>query len=74
LAPSNLIPFYYDETTDNLFQLFQTPGSIYYVAEYNGEVLGGGGLYPSFGLPADTCEFVKMYMLKKVRGIGLGHY
>ncbi len=35
---------YYDETTDNLYELFQTPGSIYYVAEYNGEVLGGGGI------------------------------
>ncbi len=64
---------YYDETTDNLYELFQTNGSIYYVADYNGEVIGGGGIYPSFGLPEDTCELVKMYMVKKARGIGLGH-
>ncbi|HYK54929.1 MAG TPA: GNAT family N-acetyltransferase, partial [Flavisolibacter sp.] len=24
------------------------------------------------GLPDDTCELVKMYLLKKVRGLGLG--
>ncbi|HZI01350.1 MAG TPA: GNAT family N-acetyltransferase, partial [Flavisolibacter sp.] len=24
------------------------------------------------GLPTDTCELVKMYILQKVRGIGLG--
>lgn len=64
---------YYDDTTDALYQLFsQTPGSIYYVAEYNNELVGGGGIFPSPGLPNDTCELVKMYLLKKVRGIGLG--
>jgi putative acetyltransferase len=64
---------YYDDTTDALFQLFsQTPGAVYYVAEYENELLGGGGIFPSAGLPADTCELVKMYLLKKARGIGLG--
>ena len=64
---------YYDDTTDALFRLFsQTPGSIYYVAEYKDEVVGGGGIFPSSGLPGDTCELVKMYLLKKARGLGLG--
>jgi putative acetyltransferase len=64
---------YYDDTTDALFQLFsQTPGSVYYVAEYNNELVGGGGIFPTSGLPGDTCELVKMYLLKKARGIGLG--
>ncbi|WP_121354357.1 GNAT family N-acetyltransferase [Flavisolibacter nicotianae] len=64
---------YYDPTTDALFELFQsTPGSVYYVAERNGELLGGGGIFPSPGLPADTCELVKMYLLPQARGIGLG--
>jgi putative acetyltransferase len=64
---------YYDDTTDALFQLFsQTPGSIYYVAEYGNELVGGGGIFPSPGLPEDTCELVKMYLLKKARGKGLG--
>ena len=63
---------YYDETTYNLFQLFKTPRSIYFIASFDGEVLGGGGIYPSPGLPKDTCELVKMYLLPQGRGIGLG--
>jgi len=63
---------YYDAFTDHLFELFQTPKSVYYVAQLGDEIVGGGGIYPSDGLPADTCELVKMYVLKKVRGIGLG--
>lgn len=65
---------YYDETTDHLFEVFQTPRSIYYVAEYKNEIVGGGGIYPSDGLDQDTCELVKMYLRKKVRGIGLGRH
>lgn len=63
---------YYDPTTDTLFELFQKKGSIYYVAELNGVIIGGAGLYPSDGLPADTAELVKMYLLPEARGLGLG--
>lgn len=64
---------YYDPTTDDLFQLFSaTSGSVYYVAETQGRILGGGGIFPSPGLPQDTCELVKMYLLPEARGIGLG--
>lgn len=64
---------YFDPTTDALYELFSsTKGSTYFVAEYEGKVVGGGGIFPSKGLPADTCELVKMYLLPAVRGIGLG--
>lgn len=64
---------YYDDATDALFELFsQTPRSVYFIAEENGEVVGGGGIFPSPGLPNDTCELVKMYLLPQARGIGLG--
>jgi putative acetyltransferase len=64
---------YYDASTDALYELFQdTPRSIYFIAEKNGEVVGGGGIFPSPGLPNDTCELVKMYLMPQVRGIGLG--
>ncbi|MFM9911597.1 MAG: GNAT family N-acetyltransferase [Chitinophagaceae bacterium] len=63
---------YYDPTTDSLYELFQTKGSIYFVAEGNGEVLGGAGLFRSDGLPEGMVELVKMYLLPKARGIGLG--
>ncbi len=63
---------YYDHTTDHLFELFQTPGSVYYIAEMDGEVLGGCGIFPTVGLPAATCELVKLYLNKSARGTGLG--
>lgn len=63
---------YYDPTTDALDQLFQKNGAAYFVAERNGVLLGGGGIYPTEGLPQDTCELVKMYVDRNSRGIGLG--
>ena len=64
---------YFDPTTDDLFTLFKTPKSFYQVAEFNGHVIGGGGIFHSDGLPEDTCELVKMYLLPQFRGIGLGN-
>jgi len=63
---------FYDNTTDHLYELFQQPGSIYYVAEQDEKVLGGAGIYPSEGLPLQTCELAKMYLRAAVRGRGLG--
>lgn len=63
---------FYDPTTDDLFNLFQQPGSIYYVAEQDGTITGGAGIYPSNGLPQGTCELVKMYLTPQSRGKGLG--
>ena len=63
---------YYDPTTNTLFEVFQTPGSKYFLAEINGEMVGGGGIYPTDGLDNDTCELVKMYLLPQARGHGLG--
>jgi putative acetyltransferase len=63
---------YYDPTTDALFELFQRKKAAYNVAEVNGKIVGGGGIYPTDGLPGDTCELVKMYLLPEARGLGLG--
>ena len=63
---------YYDPTTDTLFELFQKKGAKYFVAELDGKVVGGGGIYPTDGLSDDTCELVKMYLLPHARGLGLG--
>lgn len=63
---------YYDDTTDHLYEMFQEPGSIYYVAEQDGAIVGGSGIFPSNGLPPATCELVKMYLKPEVRGVGLG--
>ncbi|GAB2654524.1 GNAT family N-acetyltransferase [Flavihumibacter cheonanensis] len=63
---------YYDESTDHLFELFQTPGSCYFIAEENNQLLGGAGLFPTPGLPEGWGELVKMYLRKEARGLGLG--
>ncbi len=63
---------YTDPTTDDLYALFQRDRAYYFVAEYEGSVLGGGGIFPSDGLPSDTCELVKMYLTPTARGMGLG--
>ncbi len=63
---------YYDASTDALSELFRERGSAYFVALINDEVAGGGGIFPTEGLPGDTCELVKMYLRKDARGTGLG--
>lgn len=63
---------YFDESTDNLSEVFKTPNSIYFVAEADGVLLGGGGIYPTQNLPAGTCELVKLYLSNAARGKGIG--
>lgn len=63
---------YFDPTTDALFELFRTPRSCYFVAEGAAGIWGGGGIFPTDGLPGDTCELVKMYLRPEARGLGLG--
>jgi len=63
---------YDDPTTDELFDLFQKNGSIYFVALAKGAVLGGAGIFPSKNLPQKTCELVKMYLSPESRGLGVG--
>lgn len=63
---------YYDATTDRLFEVFKKERSIYFVAEHNGEIMGGSGVYPTAGLPEGTCELVKFYLSPAARGKGIG--
>ncbi|HEY6900401.1 MAG TPA: GNAT family N-acetyltransferase [Puia sp.] len=63
---------YFDTATDDMFASFQIPGSRYHVGLIDGQVAGGGGVFPSAGLPAGTCEMVKMYLSPQARGKGLG--
>jgi putative acetyltransferase len=63
---------FFDPTTDDLYALFRQDGSRYYVAEENGILLGGAGIFPSPGLPEQTCELVKMYLIPEARNRGLG--
>ena len=63
-----------DPTTDNLYALFQTPKSHYYVAKQGSEVVGACGIYPTKGMPDGCTELVKLYVNKAHRGTGLGKH
>ncbi len=63
---------YYDPTTDNLYELFKTPGSVYWIAEEKGTLAGGCGIYPTPDLPEGCAELVKFYLLSSWRGKGIG--
>jgi putative acetyltransferase len=61
-----------DKTTDNLHELFEDEKARYFIAEVNGEIVGGSGIYPTQGLPEGCTELVKLYVSSKVRGTGVG--
>ncbi len=63
---------YFDDTTDHLTKNFIVQRSAYFVAELNDKVVGGSGIYPTSGLPIDTCELVKLYLSPMARGKGIG--
>jgi putative acetyltransferase len=61
-----------DPTTDDLYTLFRQEGSILWVAEYDNEIVGCCGVYPTPGLDDGTVELVKFYLASKTRGLGVG--
>ncbi|HEV3224183.1 MAG TPA: GNAT family N-acetyltransferase [Puia sp.] len=63
---------FFDPTTDDLFQLFSAPNAAYYIAEADGRIVGGSGVFPTPGLPKGYCELVKLYLISEMRGQGLG--
>lgn len=64
---------YTDPTTDDLYSLFQTPGSVYWIAEDAGVIVGGCGIFPTKGLPEGCSELVKFYVAADHRGRGIGN-
>jgi len=65
---------YFDPTTDDLYTLFQKHGSIYWIAEENGKIIGGCGIYATPGLPDGCAELVKLYLSSAHRGKGIGRH
>lgn len=63
---------YSDPTTDDLYQLFQAPRSVFYVAYRGDELTGCCGIYPTEGLPDGCAELVKFYVADSARGLGIG--
>jgi putative acetyltransferase len=64
---------YSDPDTDRLFELFEeTAASCYFVAEEDGILIGGCGIFPTAGLPSGYAELVKLYLTSASRGRGIG--
>ncbi|RZL53160.1 MAG: GNAT family N-acetyltransferase [Pedobacter sp.] len=63
---------YTDPTTDHLYDVFKVDGSVYWLAEEDGVLLGGCGIYPTEGLPDGCVELVKFYLSAAARGKGIG--
>jgi putative acetyltransferase len=63
---------YYDDSLNHMFESYTGGNKIYYLGIIDGKIVGGAGIFPTEGLPADTCELVKMYLLPQARGLGLG--
>lgn len=63
---------YFDPCLNEMYSFYTGEKMIYFVAKDGVSVIGGAGIYPTDGLPNDTCELVKMYLLKEYRGKGIG--
>lgn len=63
---------YEDKALENLYQAYQKEASVYYVIEYKGKIVGGGGIAKLDNFEGNTCELQKMYFLPETRGKGLG--
>lgn len=64
---------YCDPRMEHLSQEFIREDAKYWVIEgTDGEILGGGGFYPTEGLPLGMAEVVKLYFSPSLRGKGYG--
>lgn len=63
---------YYDESIWTLSDIVDNTKSAYFVIEEDNRILGGGGIFPTSGLPDSTAELVKLYTIPEIRGKGYG--
>lgn len=62
-----------DPEVDWMSKAYHAPRCAYYVIEFEGHVMGGGGIAPLEGASNDRiCELRKMYFLPALRGQGAG--
>lgn len=63
---------YCDPRMEHLSKEFVRDDAKYWVIERtdNGEIVGGGGFYPTEGLPLGMAEVVKLYFSPSLRGKG----
>lgn len=63
---------YADKALDDMHAAYDVPKSTYFVAEYDGSIIGCAGIAPLENYDGNVCELQKMYFLEEARGKGLG--
>jgi len=61
-----------DEELAAMSSAYEAPVAAYFVAELDGEIVGGAGVGPLLGAEPHVCELRKMYLLPAARGRGIG--
>jgi len=61
-----------DPELDYMDKAYSLEKHAYFIAELNGEIVGGAGVAPLENATADICELRKMYLDKRARGKGIG--
>lgn len=61
-----------DSATDRMYDGYQVPNSIYYVVLVNDVLVGGCGVAQLQGEVNEYCELQRLFILKEVRGYGIG--
>ena len=62
---------YTDPNTDRMYECYQTEKTAYWIAEFNGKVIGGSGIGEVKGDEA-VCELQRMFLTAETRGKGIG--
>jgi putative acetyltransferase len=63
---------YTDEATDFMFDGYQKEGSVYFIAEEDGKLLGGSGIAAIPNQEDNHCELQRMFLNEDARGKGIG--
>ena len=63
---------YADSETEMMYESYQNENERYFVIDFDGHILGGGGIKPLNNGNDNTCELQKMYFLPPARGLGIG--
>ena len=63
---------YEDASLNRMFETYDLPRKMYYVAEDDGKIIGGAGIAQLENASSNICELQKMYFLPEARGKGLG--
>ncbi|MEM1258025.1 MAG: GNAT family N-acetyltransferase [Bacteroidota bacterium] len=62
---------YGDTALDNMYLTYQRPKSVFYVIDFQGKIIGCGGIAPLEHNEGNLCELQKMYVSIGHRGKGL---